>query len=175
MIQWRQIEEAPDYWISNRGEVLSKRVEGKEKIITPHCNPTTGYMQVSLIISDKSDVRKTKTFYPHQLVALYFCERKDGHNRVHHKDHQKTNNHYWNLSWVSQETNIWEYYQSAEKNKPRNMKEIEVWTTKGDYIATYPSINKAAKEMKVSPTTVWRQARGDYKSSMKIMFKYKEE
>jgi hypothetical protein len=175
MIQWKQLEEAPDYWVSNRGEFLSKRVEGKEMILKVHKNHKTGYLQQGLVISGKGEPRRTKTFYPHVLVAKYFCENPNGYDRVHHKDHNKHNNHYWNLEWVSQEQNIHEYYNSDEPNKPRNMRPVEVWTVKGDYVGTYPSMNKAGKELGISPTTVWRQLSGRAKSGRKYIFKYEEK
>ena len=175
MIKWKQIEEAPDYWISNRGEVLSKRIEGKEKLIKLFANQKTGYLQCCLIITPKGDPKRKKvTVYPHQLCAQYFVDNPDNLNRVHHKDHQKNNNHYWNLKWVTQEINIWEYYHSDEKNKPRNMKRVEAWTASGDYIGTYPSVNKAAKEIGVCPSTVHNQCTGKSKVGKVYQFKYEK-
>ena len=174
MIQWKQIEEAPDYWISNRGEFLSKRIDGKEKLVKLFSNVKTGYLQACLIVTPKGMKPKKKTFYPHQLVASYFVDNPNGYNRVNHKDLQKHNNHYWNLEWVSQEQNIHHYYNSNAKNKPRNMKPIEVWTITGDYIDTFSSINQEAKEMGYSPATVWRQVRGDIKNPERLVFKYAE-
>lgn len=176
MIQWKQIEEAPDYWISNRGEVLSKRIEGKEKLVKLFHNTKTGYLQCCIILTDKGAPKtKKQTVYPHQLVAKYFVDNPNNLNRIHHKDHQKHNNHYWNLEWVTQEKNIHEYYNSDEKNKPRNMKAVEVWSTKGDYIGTYPSINKAAKEMGVCASTVHNQCTGKSKVGKFYQFKYEED
>ena len=175
MIQWKRIEEAPDYWISNRGEIISKRIDGKELMLKLVNNQNTGYQQVTLVITPKGTNVKRKTFYPHQLVANAFVDNPNGYNRVNHKDLNKNNNHYWNLEWVSQEQNIHHYYNSNAKNKPRNMKPIEVWTITGDYIDTFPSINQAAKEMGYSPATVWRQVRGDIKNPERLVFKYKED
>jgi hypothetical protein len=175
MIKWKRLEEAPDYYISNRGEILSKRVEGKEKVLSTHTNKVTGYTQICLITSDKGRKPKKDTFTLHRLVAEYFVDNPNGYDRIHHKDHNKSNNHYWNLEWVTQEQNIHEYYLSDEKNKPRNMKAVEVWSVEGDYIDTYPSVNKAAREIKVSPTTIWRQLIGEVKNPEKFIVKYAEE
>ena len=178
MIQWKEIEEAPNYWISNRGEVLSKRVKDKEKLIKPFDNQKTGYPQVCLIITDKgAPKKKTKTFYPHQLVAKYFVDNPNGYNRVNHKDLDKTNNHYWNLEWVSQQQNIHHYYNSDAKNKPRNMKRVEVYDIHHNYIDTFPSINQAAKEMGVAPSSVYKQCQsgGGGKRVKTYIFKYEEE
>lgn len=171
-IEWKKIEMAPDYWISNRGEVLSRRTSN-EKLLTSFHNKKTGYCHVSLSINPKPSPGK-RTYQIHQLVAQAFVDNPHGYDRVHHLDHDKTNNHYWNLCWVSQEQNIHAYYNSDEKNKPRNMKPIEVWDTKGNYINSFPSINKAAKETGVSPSTVWKIVKGKIKEPRKYIFKYEE-
>jgi hypothetical protein len=174
MIEWKKIEEAPDYYISNRGEILSKRCPN-ERLMTLHTNKVTGYPQICLVVSEKGDKVVKATFYPHQLVAKYFVDNPKGYSTVHHKDHNKTNNHYWNLEWVSQEQNIYAYYRSDEKNKPRQMKAVEVWTIDGNYIATYPSVNKAAKEMGVKPSTVHNQCKKPPQNPKTYFFKYKED
>lgn len=176
MIQWKQIEEAPDYWISNRGEILSKRIEGKERMIVLHNNKKTGYKQVTLILSERGDKKRIKkTYYPHQLVAQYFVENPNGYNRINHKDLDKHNNHYWNLEWVSQEQNIHHYYNSNALNKPRNMKKVEVWSIGGDYINTYDSVNQAAKAMGVCPSSVHNQCKvGGATKPRTFVFKYKD-
>lgn len=174
MIKWKQLEEAPDYWISNRGELLSKRIEGKEKMMTLHINKMTGYPQICLVVSDKGDKVVKKTFYPHQLVCKYFVDNPNDYKTVHHKNHNKQDNHAVNLMWVSQEQNIHEYYNSKQKNKPRNMKAVEVWSIDGHYINTYPSVNKAAKEMGVKPSTVHNQCRKPPQNPKTYLFKYAE-
>lgn len=174
MIKWTQIQEAPDYYISNRGEVLSKRIKNKEKLMTLHINKSTGYPQICLVVSDKGDKVVKSTFYPHQLVAKYFVDNPNDYKTVHHKDHKKDNNHHWNLQWVSQEQNIYAYYHSDEKNKPRQMKRVEAWTASGDYIGTYPSVNKAAKETGVNASTVHNQCTGKVKVGKVYQFKYEE-
>jgi len=107
MIEWKQIEDAPDYFISNRGEFISIRT-GKEKPFKTNINRKTGYLQVCLQVEPRPS-KKKKTLYPHILVAHYFVENPNNYDRVNHKDLDKTNNHYWNLEWVSQEQNIHHY------------------------------------------------------------------
>ena len=171
--EFKQIPEAPDYYISNRGEVLSKRVDGKEKMMTMHKNNTTGYMQVVLCIEDKPS-RVTKTFYPHQVVAKLFIPNPKGYDRVNHIDHNKINNHIHNLEWCTQAHNIQAYYKSNQKDKPREMKAVEVWSVDGHYIKTFPSINQCSIELKVNPSTVWKGVKGLVKSPKKYEFRYAE-
>ncbi len=170
-IEWKQIPDAPDYYISNRGEVLSKRVEGKEKMMKQHRNDTTGYMQVKLCIEDKPS-RVGKTFYPHQVVAKLFIPNPKGYDRVNHRDLSKTNNHVHNLEWCSQAQNIQHYYNSNAKNKPREMKAVEVWSVDGHYIKSFASINQCSIELKVNPATVWKGCKGMVKNPKLYEFKY---
>ena len=174
MIKWKQIEEAPDYWISNRGEVLSRRTT-IEKILTTHLNKVTGYYQITLSTHPKPN-REKKTFYIHHLVAKYFVENPTDYDRINHKNLDKSNNHFWNLEWVSQEMNIHHYYHSDAKDKPRNMREVEVWSKDGNYITTYPSISSAARNLKMQPSSIHQQCKmGGAKNPRTYLFKYKSQ
>jgi len=174
MIEWRQIEDTPDYYIGNNGKVLSKRVNNKELIIKEHINPKTGYAQVALCIGDKN-TKNRKTFYPHRLVATYFVDNPNGYNTVNHKDGVKTNNHSFNLEWCTQMDNIRHFYNSDAEGKPREMREIEQWSIDGHYIATYPSMNEASKQSGVNVSSVYKCVKGKVKKPQRYFFKYKEE
>lgn len=173
MIEWKEISYTEGYWISNRGEILSRRTS-KEKLMKPQLNKHTGYYQIILLLNEKGGKPQRKCFTIHRLVAEHFLENPKGLNRVNHKNLDKTNNHVWNLEWVTQEQNIHHYYKSNKKGKPRNMKPVECWTIDGHYIKTFPSVNKAAKEMGVAVSSVWDCAKGDVKNPEKYFFKYEE-
>ena len=98
-IEYKQILDAPDYWIGNNGTILSRRVEGKELEIKQHLNPKTGYMQVALCINEKkkNGLYGRKTMYPHRLVAEYFCDNPNDYNTVNHINGIKTDNSVRNL------------------------------------------------------------------------------
>jgi hypothetical protein len=170
-IEYKQIKEAPDYWIANNGTVLSRRVEGKELEIKQHTNPKTGYRQLALCIGDKN-TKARKTFYPHRLVAEYFVENPSGYNTVNHKDLDKTNNHSFNLEWTTQSENIRHYYLSNAKGKPREMKAVEQWSISGEYIATFPSVSNASKETGVNVASVFHCCKGKIKKPKHFFFKY---
>ena len=69
--QWKDIKGYDGYEISSKGRVrnLNWNKTGQVKIIQPHPNPITGYVQVGLY--NPSD-RKTDTKYVHRLVAEAF-------------------------------------------------------------------------------------------------------
>lgn len=73
-----------------------RRVKGK--ILKP-CNNGLGYLQVCL----KNNIKK----YIHVLVAEAFVKKPDNceYYEVNHKDHNKANNNYSNLEWVSKKEN----------------------------------------------------------------------
>ena len=66
------------------------------------------------------------THLKHRVVALQFVEnRKPGeYNIVDHKDHNKTNNHIWNLRWTNQRKNC--------KNKSSHMGIVYTFIEYGD-------------------------------------------
>ena len=167
--EWRVIEEAPDYLVSNRGEIFSNRTS-KPKQLKTHHNKYTGYQQCIIMGIDKR-----KTFNIHILVAKAFIDNPNGYKRVNHKNLDKTNNHVWNLEWLSQEQNIHHYYNSDAKNKPREMKRIEVWDTKGNFIGEFPSINRASKEIGCAVATVHDILSGKTKESRYWKISYVED
>ena len=173
-IEYKQIKEAPDYYICNNGTVLSKRIEGKELEIKQHTNPKTGYRQLALCIGDKN-TKARKTFYPHRLVAEYFVDNPNGYNTVNHINGIKTHNFVSNLEWCTQAHNIHHFYNSDAKGKPREMKAVEQWSLDGHYIATFPSVSNASKETGVNVASVYHCCKGKIKKPKHYFFKYKED
>jgi len=176
MIEYKQIEEAPDYYIGNNGTILSRRVEGKELEIKQHINPKTGYMQAALCLHEKNGkLYKRKTMYPHRLVAQYFCDNPNNYNTVNHINGIKTHNFVSNLEWCTQQHNIHHFYNSNATNKPRKMKAVEQWSLDGHYIATFPSVNRASIETGVNVASVYHCCKGRTKRPKHYFFKYKED
>lgn len=91
---WKKIEEFPNYSVSSYGNV---RNDLTGKILKPRLH-THGYHRICL--------RKNNDTYIHRLVATAFCENENKYEYVDHRDHNKTNNHYTNLRWVSRSQNM---------------------------------------------------------------------
>lgn len=100
-------------WISCDGkkliEVIDDHLEWHVKwlnrMIGTKCVSNAGYKLVGT---------RKGTKLIHRLVALAWCEKKDGCNEVDHIDGNKLNNHYANLEWVSHEENMQRAYANRE-------------------------------------------------------------
>lgn len=75
----------------------------------------------------------------HRLVALVYCDKPDGATDVDHIDHNKTNNNYKNLRWVSHKENIHHSYEIMPQT--RNFREC-VLEYCGKIIGKFKSINE---------------------------------
>ena len=80
------------------GGIMLRTDQGREVARTDNGN---GYLIVGLRINGKR-----RNYYVHRLVAYAFCEVVPGKNVVNHKDHNKRNNRFDNLEFVSQKENI---------------------------------------------------------------------
>ena len=107
---WRVIPEFPDYAVTPDGQVWSfksnkflKLIENKQK-----------YLRVML-----SNGLKRKNCKVHRLVGKAFIPLPPEFNgnydiaTINHKDHNKANNHYLNLEWVTREYNAQEAWTSG--------------------------------------------------------------
>jgi hypothetical protein len=95
-MEWRPIDDYENYSISSTGQVRNNKTE---RIMKLDLRPN-GYYQVGL-----SKNGKTKTYYPHRLVALAFIPLEPGKDFVDHKDGHPENNSVENLRWCTQQEN----------------------------------------------------------------------
>lgn len=133
--QWKSIEEASNYEISNLGNVRNKTtLQVLKGRITK-----SGYYQVSIKINETN---KFSNRYIHRLVAQYWIDNPENKREVNHKDGNKLNNNINNLEWIT----------SAENQKHRHsigiiqtsQRRIGKFTKDGKLIAKFNSIKDAA-------------------------------
>ena len=158
--EWRIIENAPNYEISNCGSVRNK--------ITSRILKSTlvnGYLAIGLRTNNK----KTTTFV-HRIVATHFMVCPDETFVVNHKDGIKTNNVIENLEWVSQSDNIKHAY-SLDLHKPTR---IGVYQYKLDnaFVREYESLLEAEKETGVFNGHISKVCRGVQKTAGGYIWKY---
>lgn len=99
--RWRIISEAPDYEISDFGNVRN-RMTGRS--VKTRVVKRFGYVLVNLQVGCKGK-RKQKTFRVHRLVAKAFLANQNNLPQVDHIDGNKKNNCAWNLEWVTESEN----------------------------------------------------------------------
>ena len=88
-----------DYKADIDGNIWSYKNKKKPFILKPMINKF-GYLVVNLHID-----KKQKQFRINRLVAGTFIPNPNNYPQVNHKDGDKTNNHVWNLEWVTAKEN----------------------------------------------------------------------
>ena len=97
--QWRNIDFASNYEVSNTGFVRNKST----KHVLKGRETKNGYLQVSLKIDKKN---KFVNQYVHRLVASFWLDNIDNKDQVNHIDGNKKNNNVSNLEWVTAAENL---------------------------------------------------------------------
>ena len=138
MVEWRDIEGASNYEVSNIGIVRNKTTQKELKGRVTK----TGYLQVSIKMDE------TGTFtnkYIHRLVALAFIENNNEEKKqVNHIDGNKSNNTVSNLEWCTNSENqkhAWEHGLSVNKGQ----KPVGAYDINDNLILSFNSIEEAAK------------------------------
>lgn len=108
--EWRDVEGADGYQVSNLGRVRSYRTKGRFHT-TPRATPlvlqekdnSRGYKYVGITWRDGV---KKRNIAIHRLVALTFLPNPEARKTVNHIDGDKANNRADNLEWMSHEQNM---------------------------------------------------------------------
>ena len=160
--EWRVIEKATNYEISNCGQVRNKNTT---KILKP--TAINGYFAVGLRVNNK-----TITSFIHRLVATNFVVCLDETYIVNHKDGNKTNNNVENLEWVSLSENSKHAYR-LNLHKPTKIK-VTQYTLDNVFIREYDSILGAENETGISNGLISNVCRGvrDIKTAGGYIWKY---
>ena len=97
-MEWKDIQEASNYEVSNNGDVRNKITK---KILKGRLSQS-GYLQVSIKIDATN---KFTNRYIHRLVAEAFIDNFENKRTVNHKDGNKKNNSVDNLEWMIEREN----------------------------------------------------------------------
>lgn len=168
---WKPIKGYEDYYISNYGNVVSK----KRKAIIRKTFIRNGYVAVVLF---KDNVKKT--FSVHRLVAIAFLPNPNNLQQVNHKDEDKTNNFVGNLEWCDIKYNV--TYGTTKKrmvstrNNKKSLnseKQVIQYSKSGDYITEYKSISEAARFNNLSLGSLSEACNGKRKTLNGYIWKFK--
>lgn len=118
--EWKEVIDYPDYKISNKGRLLSR----KNGLMLSNLNET-GYYTYSLCKNGKH-----KTMFLHRILAIHFINNPnpEKYKLIDHIDRNRTNNSLDNLRWADDKINAnnsisvltakhKSIYLSHEKNK----------------------------------------------------------
>lgn len=100
------------YEITEDGQIFSIR---KQRYLKPQLN-NQGYAMYMLTPHKSSNLR-AKWSSAHRLVAFTFIGDPPTrwHTDCHHKDHDKTNNHWKNLEWVTHSENLLRSFSETDR------------------------------------------------------------
>ena len=184
--EWRVIEEAQKYEVSNYGDV--RKISTKREI--KGTVDRDGYPRV-LIVSNEG---KKITRFRHRLAAIAFLDNPDNLPVVNHKDESKDNsfvgtaeNNYedGNLEWCTIKYNV-NYGTRTERQKqtiaantiakggkPYKIEDIYVYdyTTK-ILIKKFDNLTEAAKELNCDRSTAYKVAQGQRRQTHNYIFSY---
>nr|QBK85742.1 MAG: HNH endonuclease [Marseillevirus LCMAC101] len=155
------LDEYPGYIIFNDGRVFSIH---RDIYLKP--GTCRGYQRSGL--STGNNVIKNLCF--HILVAKAFLSPIEGKTKVNHKDGNKSNNHVDNLEWVTtQENNQHAHDTGLTKS---HIRAVNQYSKDDEYIQTFSSVNKAAKQLNVRVSVIPLACRGRNKTCRGYILKY---
>lgn len=139
---WIEIDEFPNYFSNDQGEIYSRHQRGK--ILSQRLNKQ-GYYVVSLI---KDHKKYTKPV--HRLVAGAFLEKIGP--CVNHKDGNKMNNKTNNLEWCSYQHNVRHSIKMGLSKKTK--RKVEQLNNEGKVVKMFESVMEASDETGIPMQTI---------------------
>lgn len=164
---WKEIDGFPDYEVSNLGRVCSFKKK-YPRIMKPG-KSSSGYLQVILYTGGKG-VRKTI----HRLVAEAFVPNPENKPEVNHIDEDKKNNVAENLEWVTRRENN-NHGTRNRRDAETKRKAVVQYTTKGVFLAEYPSIKEAGRVTGINKSHICQVCRGKEKTAGGYLWLYDGE
>jgi len=150
---WLPIKDAKDYFVNEKGEVLSKRHFKKGIILKPHLANNHCYM-----VNIYYDNGKPRFRTIHRLVAEAFIPNPDNLPQINHKDENRANNAVTNLEWCDGKYNsnygTGHMRQTIACSKPCIQKTLD-----GEFVAMYSSISEAGRKSGFSESNIGKACR----------------
>lgn len=160
---WKKINEFPNYYISNKGNIR-KGVNGKNlKTFVRN-----GYMSINLY-----NENECKQKYVHRLVGEAFIENPNNYPQINHKDENRCNNNVSNLEWCTCKYNI-NYGERTQKmlnSRTGPRKSIKVQVNNIVFDALY----KAAKHIGVGSQLLKQKLDKNVKNLNGYIIQYYDE
>lgn len=165
-MEWKDIQEASNYEVSNNGDVRNKITK---KILKGRLSQS-GYLQVSIKIDATN---KFTNRYIHRLVAEAFIDNFENKRTVNHKDGNKKNNSVDNLEWMTYSEN--QHYRHILSNVKTSNRHIGMFDKKNpnNMIKDFNSILDAVAYFnKTSRVNIDNALQGKQKTAYGYVWKY---
>ena len=162
--QWRNIEEATNYAVSNLGNIKNTK---SGQVLGPGVSGN-GYKQVSLKMKASNKFEKR---YVHRLVATYWIPNPENKREVNHKNLDRTDNRVENLEWITSSENQKHKYETRNyKTSNRKVAQLDL---DGNILEVYNSVIEAARAMGSSRQGIDKVCKGTYDRKTAHGYKWK--
>jgi hypothetical protein len=164
--KYKTIPELPNHKIFEDGSIYNDKPGsgGKRFLTFSKCSSNEDKEYLTICLEDKSyKLHRLVCYTFHPIQGLNRFEDYDPKiYQVNHKDGNTLNNHKDNLEWVTKEQNMQHAYDNKLNKKVRPVMQFTLNSdkTKGEFIAEYVSLAKAAKELNIPEHQIREPAKG---------------